>query len=208
MNYKYQKQVLHRIVWTIIIFLPFLCLSGLGSWRYLFLFSDERKITDGLALMVCIVFFVLFLYTFILNILDRLTARIVPYFKERTQESDTFFKGQTIAKNCRKLDEIAMKINICPISEFGFNDDLDGEQVKWHDPKKGLETISGLLNQIRQNPTLVKEASSVISDLGRVEIALKNAASKSIPFCFLLREGSEYYDVSQAEKNRRKGSFS
>jgi hypothetical protein len=50
-------------------------------------------------------------------------TKIVPYFRQRLGDIDTFTRGHAIARSCQVLDDLAIQSGITPISAFGFNDD-------------------------------------------------------------------------------------
>ncbi|MHC4103838.1 MAG: hypothetical protein ACYSR9_02770 [Planctomycetota bacterium] len=203
---KYRKYFKRSLSWAIGFSLPFLFLSGIGAVFSLLLLLEDWRITAGMGFVVSTGFFIFFLKIFFLNVIDSFKARVVPYFKARVGREDAFSSGAAIAKNCQRLDRIAAERNLVPISVFGFNDDWEDEEVQWHEPNKGLKSVQGLLDALRQNPELLDKLPVVIADLERIKTALEKANSRGIPFCFILRKGTDG-DVVPLEMDCRKGSF-
>lgn len=129
-------------------------------------------------------------------------ASIVPYFDRRlgVAETGTFGSGEEVAKQCRRLDAVAMEKGVAPLSAYGYADDVKGETLVWHDPRAGLETISALLAALRSDGPDGKLAE----ELGRIRAALQVAAEQGAKFCLILRS----FDGTNArEHEMRKGSF-
>lgn len=135
---------------------------------------------------------------------DSTHASIVPYFQSPVPGPSTFCTGEALARHLGELDELAIRLGILPLSAFGFPDDLAGETLAWHDPAWGLETVSSLLERLRDEPGLVKRAAAVIADLELIEARLAEACRAGVPFCFLLRLGRS---TSGHEMSLRKGHF-
>jgi len=136
-------------------------------------------------------------------------GRIVPYFKKPNSgalSAGSFLSGEAIAANCEELDHLAIRCNVLPVSRFGFNDDWYCEKLEWHDPADGLRTIRALKEAIAPSdsawPRDGKE--TLISELGKLEVALENALAQAVPFCLLFRlsEG-----MSGPQADSREGSF-
>jgi hypothetical protein len=129
---------------------------------------------------------------------------ILPYFKETVGHIETFIGGKVLARRVCMLDAMAAELGLTPISAFGYKDDLNGEELTWHDPERGIETISGLLRKLHRGPDSIDDAPNIISDLDKIHDALRAARKKGIPFCFIVRRGS---GASGQEMVVRKGSF-
>lgn len=112
---------------------------------------------------------------------------IVPYFQKQLGEIHTFAQGHAIAKNCQKLDELALRAEFTPLSAFGFNDDLAGEELTWHAAQQGLATITGLLLALRQSSQRCAQHEQLLNELTAVQHALQRASDQGVPFCLLLR---------------------
>ncbi|MFQ5779726.1 MAG: hypothetical protein ACE5HN_02930 [Nitrospiria bacterium] len=167
-------------------------------------FHDRFAVLSGLVLFFSslVLFCLMLMYPG--GIPETVEVRILPYFKERVGNTETFLYGQGIARRVVLLDALAEKLGLSPISAFGYNDNFLGEDVTWHDAEDGLKTVSGLLDHLRGNPRLMDDADRIIRDLTRTETALREAHGKSIQFCFLAREGST---TSGLEMDRREGTF-
>jgi hypothetical protein len=167
------------------------------------LFVESYSFWAVALLVVGLVTFVFFAWQLIDGFRDARMARIVPYFQHQVGDTHAFASGAALARNCRQLDELAVKLGVLPLSDFGFFDDLAGEAVVWHEAKDGLATASSLLHAIRSDPSL-NDDSAVLPDLGALEAALLQAVSKDVRFCLLLRQGNS---VSGQELSVRQGSF-
>ena len=155
--------------------------------------------------------FVAFLFLLLLLLIpgavdDAFHVAVLPYFPKSNPGvyGRTFLNGQALARQCVPLDTLARERGLEPLSAFGFADDMEGEPVVWHDAGRGLETVSGLLAALRQEPSRVDDAASVIDDLERIETSLQSARRLGVPFCLLLRRGST---ASGAEMDARQGYF-
>ncbi|BCM91417.1 hypothetical protein IAD21_03289 [Abditibacteriota bacterium] len=130
---------------------------------------------------------------------DSAIARVIPYFPKKAPhvEADTFMDGLAIARSFQTLESWSRERGTIPLSTFGWNDDLSGEVVVWHEAAQGVESITALL----ENPELSPE---VREDLMRLCAALQYAQKVGTPFCLLLRHGDT---ASGAEMDARQGTF-
>lgn len=136
-------------------------------------------------------------------------ARLVPYFQSKVPGVDTSFaNGHALARNCAKLDEMAVHARVVPLSAFGFADDFIGwglhRQIPWHDPDQGLRTIECLLREISEHPGLVQEREGVVADLRRIQSRLEEARKLRVRFCFHLRMDSSSTGL---EFEQRRGKY-
>ncbi len=201
---RYLEDTNRDLYRTIGICVPFVLLAGSAVLFCILVLLGGWNFTSALGLMVSGGLLILISWGFIRSLRDCYNIGIIPYFKKRVGDIDTFSNGHAVAKNCRQLDRIAFEKIVSPISKFGFNDDFSGEKVQWHNPEKGLETITLLLREIRRHPKTLDNAKAVISDLERIEDALKKAKARGILFSLLLRSGDT---TSGMEMDQRKGSF-
>ncbi len=130
-------------------------------------------------------------------------VQIIPYFQRQLGGIDTFFAGRTMVCFLKQLDRIAEKQNSKPISSFGFADDLLGEELVWHDPKIGLQTIYAIQSVMQQSNIPDAIGRPLLSDLTKWQHALERAASEQVSFCVLLRHGDS---TSGHEWDVRQGS--
>ena len=73
-----------------------------------------------------------------------------------------------------------------PLSAFGWNDDLEGEKVVWHDSAEGLKTVNLLLIALEQEETGWDDHVETITDLKALAHGLDRADAKGISFSLLL----------------------
>jgi hypothetical protein len=128
---------------------------------------------------------------------------VVPYFRKRVGEIDTFCSGQSLARHVDELDEVARTHGVTSLSEFGWNDDLEDEPLVWHAAAAGLKTVNFLLNTLEQQETGWHDHAAIIADLKRIAHALERADAQEIPFSLLLRHSTL---TSGQEWDTRKGT--
>ena len=164
----------------------------------------------GTVLNAAIFFFLcwFFLYFLITALLDG--GRIVPYFKkpyEGRLGQGAANAGEALAAHCEELDRLAIRMNLAPLSRFGFNDDLDGEAVEWQDGAEGLRTVMGLIHGMAEAQIAWSESQkqATLADLEKLRAALERAHAQGVPFCLLLRFKRELW--SRMEHAARKGWF-
>jgi hypothetical protein len=117
-------------------------------------------------------------------------VQIIPYFQRPLTGIDTFLAGHTLVRFLNQLDRIAEQQNARTISSFGFADDLQGEQVVWHEPQVGLQTILAIQNAVRQSNVPQATARLLLADLSKWQQALERACAEQVLFCVLLRHGN------------------
>lgn len=178
------------------------------------LFFSGRAIFYGMspAAVSRFVFFVLLFglvcwFGVVRHVGDLLACRIVPYFEHRVATDDdsipdAFDGGIELASKCYRLDEVAAEVGVPPLSAYGFQDDYDGDEIIWHDPREALRTIDALTKAIRQQADM----AAVVGELARLRAYLHLASQKGIRFCLLVRAGRDNM-ISPLEMDRRQGYF-
>jgi hypothetical protein len=130
-------------------------------------------------------------------------ARIVPYFLVEVPGPKTFFEGHALARQCRRLDDLALAAGQTPLSAYGFADDLRGEPVDWHDAVEALRTVQHLIETLRRAPEAVPEAEALLAELEPLRDRLAEAARLEVPFCLHLRMDWAYsgheFDVREGK---------
>ena len=130
-------------------------------------------------------------------------ATIHPYFEKSVGEIDTFASGYEVARRCLQLDQIATEHAVIPLSRFGFNDDMCGEHVEWHDAAAGLATFRLLAEEIERHPDRFARHKKLAAELNAICHALQRASEQGIRFSLLLRHNS---GTNAMEWEQRKGS--
>ena len=130
-------------------------------------------------------------------------STICPYFERKVGDIETFGRGRALLRQHRALDDLARRLGVAPLSDFGFADDLDGETLVWHDPADGLVTVNALLLALSEGGCDIRQKASIIADLRKVADALGKACEKGIRFCLLYRPGD---GTSAQEWEVRKGT--
>jgi hypothetical protein len=129
-------------------------------------------------------------------------VRLMPYYRRRVGETDTFLAGQALARNFRDLEWLAGEARVPPFSRFGFADDLAGQTVVWYPAVELLVTVRGLAEVVRTEPEAVRDAEAVLHDLARWEAAFVRAADQDIELALLIQFGNS---TSGMEWDRRIG---
>jgi hypothetical protein len=137
-------------------------------------------------------------------------GRIVPYFKKAYQGElgqGTSRAGVALAAQCEELDRLAIRMNVAPLSRFGFNDDRDGEIVEWHDPEVGLRTVAQLIHTMagEKSASSQSKKQATLADLEKLRAALERAQAQGVLFCQLVRFEHDAWSLQEAEL--RQGSF-
>lgn len=102
--------------------------------------------------------------------------------------------GKVLADNFDALAEAAVRLNVpaadtfCSTSDEEL-EDLLGDDVpdeiegaEWFSPRDGLRTFEALLDDVRKNPGLYKQADGLLEDLQNTVEMLKAAAAQSLQF--------------------------
>lgn len=157
------------------------------------------------SLFGAIFLFTLYLFVETLRALKKVA--VIPYFNEAIPGEWDFKNGNVVARNIRFLDELARSIDTAPLSDFGYADDLGGDQLTWHDPARGINTVNKLVKIIADDSTMNRSdkdhlhevEKALISLRSRLEIALAHDAR----FALLIKHPV----ISGLEVERRLGFF-
>ncbi len=136
-------------------------------------------------------------------------VRVTPYFDSKLLESriggiDTYWSGHCLARHVLELDDLARTLGVTSLSEFGWNDDMCGEALVWHDSAAGLKTVNTLLAHLQGDEFSDSEQAGVIDDLKRIADAISRADQAGVRFCLLLQHGNV---TNGMEHEMRKGAF-
>jgi len=181
---------------------PFFLACSLGVAATIFGFSEPPRWTEW-ARLVALSGFSCWFALGILSAFSVAGTTIVPYFQRQLGDIHTFARGHEVAKCCQKLDELALRLGLTPLSAFGFNDDFAGEELAWHAPELGLSTVSGLLLALSQGSHISEKREQLVTELTAIEDALRKASDRSVPFCLLVRAGG---GTNSMEWEQRKGT--
>ena len=80
-------------------------------------------------------------------------ASIVPYFPRKVGEIDTFGQGVFLRDTWPSSTKSPGRSGSRPLSAFGWNDDLQGEPLVWHDSAIGLKTVNALIAFLEETDT-------------------------------------------------------
>ncbi len=132
--------------------------------------------------------------------------KIIPYFSERLMDdtaSEAHCSGHTLAAQCGALDEICAKSGARPVSDYGFLDDLEGDELIWFEPAEMIKTFETLAAAIRQLGSKNEMVDKLRNEIDVMLRALYVARDRNINVCLHLRYGNCY---SGLEQDNRIGS--
>lgn len=148
----------------------------------------------------------------------RMQLRVVPYFERKHFRSDdpsrpvaeesrrAFRAGAGIAADLQHLDDLAERMGVLPLSNFGFGDDAFNQPPQWSDITEGIRTLRALIAKTEE-PEIARAFNSLtVSDLRTLSAALEEVQSTQQRFSLILRYGSDDF-VSGVEMEKRIGSF-
>ncbi len=191
-HHEHFVQSLRRMAWTLAI----TCLPAAGLFMGV-LHGWGSDLIASIAVAICL----LCLLTLPLAVAELFIVRVLPYYERPVGGADTFLSGRHLLWHSRRLDAIAARHGVRPLSEFASGDDLiSGEELRWFPCTEALATVECLLTKAEAESVTVK----VTSDLVQLRDGLRLAEAKGIRFCLLLRGGSV---TSGWEMSQRKGSF-
>jgi multidrug efflux pump subunit AcrA (membrane-fusion protein) len=86
------------------------------------------------------------------------------------------------------LDKIAAKANVLPMSTFVNPDPegLSGSSPDWFDAADGIETVRGLLAELKQSLKAIKNGEKVAEDLAVLDKDVALAKQKGVKFHFVM----------------------
>jgi hypothetical protein len=192
-------------LWCVCFCSPFVCLSAAGVFCYGLLVFDEPTLINVVVGLFFLAAFVWFTWFWLLRgIKHNFICRIVPYFESMVGfgKIHAFKGGIELARQSRRLDDLACQIGVRPLSDFGFKDDQDGQELVWYNSSEGINTIIRLKEQLQNN----QKAISLVQELDVLQNNLEQAKDKNIRFCLLIRSGLDKM-ISPMEMDNRKGFF-
>ncbi len=132
---------------------------------------------------VCLSFLITVVW---LGIQAETCVRIVPCFQKPLDWVETGYDGRAVAKNCLRLDEIAVREGVPTLSSYGFACIADKGTAEWCWAKDGLRSILGILRGVKERPGDVEFSDRVLSDLEAISRALLLAEAHEVRFCLRL----------------------
>jgi hypothetical protein len=140
----------------------------------------------GLFLVMLFVnFTALVVYFVFANVRHLHRFHIAAYYSRRIGDEgiNTWLNGEEIGKKMREIDQICIQKGVSKLTEFGFYDDYEGDQMIWHDAGAGLVTLKAISNHLR---AAVAVDETLLIEISRLEYALNKATEKEIQFSLLL----------------------
>jgi len=189
----YRKRFQHHLFWMIITLLVTSGIAGILAYSAIYMEGNILLASGAIAL------FLLFVCWFCYETITPIKMAL--YFEEPVP--GPWVWSEVLARHCVYLDPIVAKTGAYPLSFFGFNDDFRNESLVWHAPEKGLETVSKLLQKLRNEPDLVDETETIIADLEKLEIRLRKACENTTQFCFIFHGDG----INGMEIEQRRGYF-
>jgi hypothetical protein len=124
---------------------------------------------------------------------------IYPEFSAKIKGAKFKYLGEVLFSNIDALDEIAVELNLTPISSFGDNrpvpddfegpsedlEELMGEWTEWFDAGEGQFAIQQLIEAIMERPALASRldgAEEVVLELKGLASILSRAVAQSARF--------------------------
>jgi len=115
-------------------------------------------------------------------------------FEQQPADFDPFVNGKTLSRAEPELAKLARQLGVRPLMAFfsmsgeEAEDFFAGEvpagvelpSVQWFEAGEGLQTVKALLRHLEQNPAVIKDASSVLHDLGEFERVLAEAEKRKL----------------------------
>lgn len=120
---------------------------------------------------------------------DTRIIRIIPMYEKHLAGVETFLIGHALARNWGHLDRLATAQGVRPLSDFGFNDPLEGETVIWHSAAEVLPTVRTLIAEVAKPPVVVDTPDAVTGELKRWEHAFALAQAQNIRLALLVEIG-------------------
>jgi len=156
-----------------------------------------------LAAMTIAIWCVILIMAFMTFFIVYFDYRLILYFERPVGQIETYPAGHAIAIELRRLDEYCRSAGCAPLSSFGFNDDLLGETLEWHQAEDGLKTIQSLVDVVNAESIFSAHQPALIDDFTKWRYALERARDQKIRFCILWQFGSS---TSGQEWSIRKGT--
>lgn len=125
-----------------------------------------------------------------------MSAALFIVLEREVQGLDTMMDGKCLSQASKKLDKLAAKLQVTPLSEFLSTDPaqaaefLDGEGIGDSDipipplrqftAEQGLATVRALLAHIGSHPDSIPDSASIAKDLQDFERILSSAAAHGV----------------------------
>jgi hypothetical protein len=149
----------------------------------------------------------LFAGTFLSGFRETFHVRLVLLFDRRLGLKSLFTGGPFIAKNFRRLDEVALAGKMIPLSQFTFEDyeAWQKREYRWNSPEDGLATIDYLLKELPK-ATNILEKEKTAAELSELKSALHTAKTQNAKFILRVRLGHDKM-ITPMEYEGHRGSF-
>lgn len=135
--------------------------------------------------------------------------RIVPYFARELgklggETQSAFRRGRGLYREIAGLEELARRLQVRPLSSFGFADDYFEQEVHWHAAAEGLRTVEALQQQL---DAPLRTARYLAEDLEALAQALRVATDQEVAFSLVLRLRARDSLQAVCTREVRQGSF-
>lgn len=89
--------------------------------------------------------------------------------------------GRALARHCRQLDALALRLSVTPLYDFGLANKNAGLSV-WYAAAEGLRTVDALLHYLENTPQDMPADSDLLHEL----TLLRSALARCDEFCLML----------------------
>jgi hypothetical protein len=168
---------------------------GAGSAIYNLIDGGSAWLIPQAILCLCVMLFVG--YGIIDEIRHMNESRLFVFYKSEVGGATTLLAGSAVSRNMKLLDELADRLHVTSIYDFGFEVYPATKGVRWHNAGVMAQSIGALLSYLRTHSQEMADSAAIIEDLEKMESALKLAESKGIEACFHFTNSRAYSGAFQ-----------
>jgi hypothetical protein len=182
---KRKRKIISALFGILMVVLLFGILVFILTVASLVNFVALPSVFSLLAVILSVGFTTVIVYGIYRTLRDINTYHVAAYYNKRIGDKNinTWLNGEEIYKRMQEIDEICVIKGVTKLTEFGFYDDKDGEEVIWHNPSQGLLTLTAIKKHLTANKI---SHEKLLTEIARLEYALSKAAEKDIQFSLLL----------------------
>jgi hypothetical protein len=200
-----RKKIVVFTIWSMLVF-PVVAFAGVGVYFNVKCFLIDYESEWALLGLAAFGIFVFLVKISLNEIVDLYHdgGRIVPYFKRPNSgilAGDAFLAGRTLIQHCESLDLLADSLNVPPLSQFGFQDDFDREEIVWHRAADCMRTVDALIAALNsaQSGLCGQRSDALVLDLRKLRAALNRADGSGVEVSLLIRFNRDFVSAREAE---------